>query len=258
VRVHPVDPTAATVVGRPVPGAEYWLCEGEAGTCAPPTVAVVLVDVLGVPLHSNAELKVRALSLELIGFDLHPGRVPGADGTGPAQGWTGMSAPDVAALCRSYGVQVEVGQGGIAELADRLVAGDVVVVVLETEQLRAKAADGTLPGLGLESTHALLLTGLDEAAGLVYLNSPVDPGGTGIAIPLAQFAAAWAAAGHPLLRADLPEHGGLSGWPRSAPSADPWAGLGETVDIDELTGPVRTRRLTWLPFAFAALVAHPA
>lgn len=258
-----VDPTAVTVAGRPVADASYWLCQGGPGVCAPAMVAIVLAEVLGVPLHSNAEVKVRALSLDLIGFDLHPARVPGAEGPGPRQGWTGMSAADVAALCRSYGVALDVRSATPSELATRLDDGAAVVVALDTEQLRVGACDGTLPGLGLQGHHALVLTGLDATAGLAYLNSPVDPAGTGVVIPLDQFAGAWAQAGNAVLETDLPDGGaGLGSWsPGQVAPADPWAGLPETVDVAALVagtaGKRARRRLLWLPFPFLARTADP-
>jgi hypothetical protein len=251
------------VAGAPVPAAEYWACTGHAGAFGPPAVALVLADVFGVGLHSHAEVKVRALSLDLIAFDLHPGRVPGAGGRGPEHGWTGLSAPDVAALCASYGVALEPVAAGPDDLAAHLRAGDAVLVCVDGEALRGGPATGPtlLGGAGLDALHALALTGLDAAGGLVYLNNPADPAGTGLVLPLAEFAAAWAEAGGTALRAPLPRGSALAdlgtwAFAGAAGGPDPWAGLADTVVLaPPEPGP---RRLVWLPFSYVLTAASPA
>ncbi|MBM9468654.1 C39 family peptidase [Nakamurella leprariae] len=272
-----VDPAADTVSGDPLQDDDYWLFQGAGqGTCAPTSVAMVLADVLGVPVGSNQEVVDRALELGLIEYD-------------PEQyqefnGWSGMDDRQIMALAESYGLDVHLRYGDIDDLADALDAGHAVMAAVDAHEIWSVIDDDLDPDdAGIDENHELVVTGIDRTNGLVYLNdSGREHGGT-IAIPLEQFADAWADSGNSMIVTDLPEDQAAAGVvaelsvpgaepgtadqsaavaaPTAIPAAVPAAASPIPVDLDAISagaGPIEgvdsfpegVVRLLILPFTF--------
>lgn len=258
--VEPVDPDSVTVdldsptlVGDVAADSEFYLWQGYAGTCAPTSVAMMLADVLNMPQASNEAVVQRALDADppLITYDAS---LPSEEA------WSGMTTPQIVALCELYGLDVEVSSGTIEDLTAALAAGKSVQVGVDSHEISDGEDDAE--DFGLENNHALVVTGIDEANGVVYLNNPNSEGGEGTTvIPLDQFRDAWADSGNELITTVLPED--LAAGELTATAyedlrpLDPATGPGEPllVPADEAATGLQPRSAAGeesllLPFAF--------
>jgi len=188
-----VDPSSAAMVGSPAADMEYWLYQGDGqGTCAPTAVAMMLADVVGVPVESSDDVVDRALALQLISRD-------------PVSGeWSGMDAEQTAQLAESYGLDVSVRHGEIEDLEAYLAAGHAIIAGVDADEIWSPGDDDLLDN-GAGQDHALVVTGIDMENQLVYLNDSGKPDGRGEVIPLSQFEDAWADSGNTMVVTDKTE-----------------------------------------------------
>jgi hypothetical protein len=188
-----VDPAADTVIGNPEVDAEYWLYQGDGnGTCAPTSVAMILSDVLNVALPSDAIIQ-RALELGVLTFD------PSKEGI---DAWSGMNDAGIITLAESFGLDVNLRYGDIEDLANYLGAGHAITVGIDADEVWYGEDDETDSGMG--GNHQVVVTGIDLTNGVVYLNDSGTPDGQASAIPLDQFADAWADCSNSMIVTDLP------------------------------------------------------
>ena len=155
--------------GDPMADVPYHQAQVGPNDCLPTSVAMVLTEVLGneVPQGDVVDL---ANELGLLAE-------------------TGMSAEGGVQLLEHYGVDAEVGSGTMDDLRASLDAGDQVIIGLDSDDLYGQGdapfADDMVAG------HAVVITGIDDEAGLVYINDPGFPDGAGVAISIEAFEDAW-------------------------------------------------------------------
>jgi hypothetical protein len=182
--------------GTPGTDEQYWLYQGNAGTCAPTSVAMVIADITGVPLPSNESVVERALDLGLISFE---------EGADVDQAWSGMTDSEIIKLIESYGVDVTLTHDNtLDDLTAALDEGHAVMVGVDADEVWYGTEDDASDG-GHGVDHELVVTGVDTENGLVYLNDPALPDGAGVVVPLEQFMDAWADDNYGMITTDLPE-----------------------------------------------------
>lgn len=158
------------VHGEPMAEIPYHQAQVGPNDCLPTSVAMVLTEITGAEVP-QAELVDLANELGLLGPD-------------------GMAMGDGVVLLEHYGVDAEVTTGTMDELRTMLDNGTEVIIGLDADDLYGEGdapfADDFVSG------HAVVITGIDDEAGLVYINDPGLPDGAGVAVPIADFEDAWA------------------------------------------------------------------
>src|SRR5690606_5770719 len=137
--------------------------------CLPTSVSMVLTEITGSEVPQG-ELVDLANELELLGPD-------------------GMTIEGGVQLLEHYGVDAEATTGSVDDLRTMLDEGRPVIIGLDADDLYG-AGDGPFES-DLVSGHAVVITGIDDEAGVVYINDPGFPDGAGVAIPLEDFEDAW-------------------------------------------------------------------
>lgn len=179
----PTDPFATDddgVHGEPMEDITYHQAQAGSNDCLPTSVAMVLSEVTGeeVPASEVVDL---AQELDLLGP-------------------TGMSIEGGLALLDHYDVDASVETGSLDDLRAMLDADRPVIIGLDSDDLYGQGdapfSDDFVAG------HAVVITGIDDEQGLVYINDPGFPDGAGVAIPIEQFEDAWTDADHQMIVAD--------------------------------------------------------
>lgn len=165
------------VHGDPMGEMEYHQAQVGPNDCLPTSVAMVLTEVLGdeVPQGDVVDL---ANEMGLLGP-------------------TGMSIDGGVQLLEHYGVDAEASSGTMDDLRASLDSGDDVIIGLDADDLYGQ---GDAPFADdLVSGHAVVITGIDDEAGVVYINDPGFPDGAGVAISIETFEDAWQDADHSMI-----------------------------------------------------------
>jgi len=169
------------VHGDPMAEIPYHQAQVSSNDCLPTSVAMVLTEALGedVPQGDVVDL---ANELGLLGPD-------------------GMTLEGGLQLLDHYGVEAEVETGSVDDLRAMLDAGKPVIIGLDSDDLYGVGdepfADDLVAG------HAVVITGIDDEAGLIYINDPGFPDGAGVAISIEEFEDAWADADNTMIVADV-------------------------------------------------------
>ena len=220
----PADPFETDddgVHGEPMTDIEYHQAQVGPNDCLPTSVAMVLTEVLGdeVPQGDVVDL---ANELGILGP-------------------TGMSIEGGVQLLEHWDVDASVETGSMDDLRAMLDADKPVIIGLDSDDLYGQGdapfADDFVAG------HAVVITGIDDEQGLVYINDPGFPDGAGVAIPIEQFEDAWTDADHQMIAveaggSDLTTTAGDAGADAEAGSAGNVdaadhgsGGLGRLVDL---------------------------
>ncbi len=169
------------VHGQPMAEIPYHQAQVGPNDCLPTSVAMVLSEATGTTIP-QADLVDLAEGLGVLGPD-------------------GMSLEGGVQLLDHYGVDAEVQTGSLDDLRTLLDQGTPVIIGLDADDLYGM---GDQPfSDDIVSGHAVVITGIDDEAGLVYLNDPGFPDGAGVAVPLDDFEDAWVDGGNSMIVADL-------------------------------------------------------
>ena len=175
------------VHGDPMAEIPYHQAQIGPNDCLPTSVAMIVTEITGDALPQDDVVDV-ANELGLLGPD-------------------GMSVDGGVQLLEHYGVEAEVQTGSVDDLRAMLDAGKPVIIGLDSDDLYG-AGDSPFAD-DLVTGHAVVITGIDDEAGLVYINDPGLPDGAGVAIPLTEFEDAWADADNTMIVADHPDGAGV-------------------------------------------------
>ena len=196
------DPAGGTgnpddlVVGDPEGEAPYWFEQAADGWCGPASVAEIVAQASG-------STNLQATELEVVGRAEQLGLLTHTGGDVTA-GWSGMQPADIATLLQSFGVPAAEGNGSISDLEQALAGGDRVVAAVDSTTIWDAEGAETVADPG-QADHALVVTGIDETQGLVYLNDPGRPGGAETTVSLAVFEQAWHTSGNAMVVAGVPD-----------------------------------------------------
>ncbi|MFN8021083.1 MAG: C39 family peptidase [Acidimicrobiales bacterium] len=174
------DDTDDGVHGDPMAEVPYHQAQVGPNDCLPTSVAMVLSEATGVEVPQGDVVDL-ANQLGLLGP-------------------TGMSLEGGVALLDHWGVDADVRTGTIDDLRTLLDQGTPVIIGLDADDLYGQ---GDQPFADdLTSGHAVVITGIDDEAGVVYVNDPGFPDGAGVAVSISEFEDAWVDSGNSMIVAD--------------------------------------------------------
>jgi len=210
------------VHGDPMAEIPYHQAQVGSNDCLPTSVAMVLSEITGedVPQGDVVDL---ANELQLLGP-------------------TGMSIEGGIALLDHYGVDAEVETGTIDELRTMLDNGDQIIIGLDSDDLYG-AGDQPFDD-DLVAGHAVVITGIDDEAGVVYINDPGFPDGAGVAISIDAFEDAWTDADHSMIVAEGDSTDDATAGSAGNESGEPFGGSSDDDDgiLDSIA------RIVLMPF----------
>ncbi|MDZ4826378.1 MAG: C39 family peptidase [Actinomycetota bacterium] len=176
----PEPPIDDGVHGDPLDDIVYHQAQPGPVACVPTSIAMVLSELSG----------------ETVAADLVVTRAEEMNVLTP----TGMSPEDGVRLLEDFDVDAKLERGEVDDLRAALDAGHNVIVGLDATDLYAGGGGFTDPGM--QTGHAVVITGIDDNTGAVYINDPGFPDGAGVQIALAAFEDAWADSDHAMITAN--------------------------------------------------------
>lgn len=182
-------PAGDALHGDPVAEAELWFEQAENGFCVPASVAMIVAEFTGAD-------GAAALEDDTVGAAVELGLLTGGPGD-----WSGLTADQAEVLLEHFGVEAHVETGSADALRQYLDEGRSVMVGVDSDEVWYPAVDDdTAADAGPD--HAVVVTGVDDEAGVVYLNDPGSPDGRGWTMSLADFEDAWADGGNQMVVTD--------------------------------------------------------
>lgn len=190
---HPQgDPDGTSLVGDPFGEADLWFEQAVNGTCAPATVAQIVSEYTG--QEFTDEQQFVDMAIDSGAMEVLP------DGT-----TSGMYAHDIVTLLNDSGVPADLEDGlGVDDLKGFLADDVGVAVMVDADEYwnpmygMPEEAEDDMPN------HIVLVTGVDEEAGVVYINDTGTPDGEALAVPMDYFLDAWEDSGSQAVVCDEP------------------------------------------------------
>ncbi|GAA1739753.1 C39 family peptidase [Aeromicrobium alkaliterrae] len=177
---HPQgDPSSTGLVGDPFGDAELWFEQAVNGTCGPSAIAQIVSEYTGETFANEEEFANWAIDNGVM--EVLP------DGT-----TTGMYADDIVDMLEAHGVPAELEQGLEIQDLKEMLADDVGVAVMVDADEYWGPMYGYDPGPEDNAiNHIVMVTGIDEDKGVVYVNDTGTPDGEAMEIPIEYFEDAW-------------------------------------------------------------------
>ena len=192
------DAATGTMYGDPAAAAKWWHHQ-QYDDCVLMSSADVVGQMTGKEPSERAIIKVAQETPSTA----HPGSiyVKPADKKNPNSGM-GTSLMDVPQLLAQYGVDAKWTDAddaarsgiptGMEELEQFLGSGHKVIVSLNAEMIWHQPIESKDRNGNPQPDHAVVVTGVDTANGIVHLNDSGNPKGRDEQIPIALFVKAWA------------------------------------------------------------------
>jgi len=201
--------------GDPMAEIPYHQAQAGNNDCLPTSIAMVLSEATGTDVPASDVVDL-ANQLGVLGE-------------------TGMSMDDGLALLEHWGVDAQVETGSLDELRTLLDADTPVIIGLDADDLYG-TGDSPFSD-DLVSGHAVVITGIDDEAGLVYINDPGFPDGAGVAISISEFEDAWTDADHTMIVAEADGDGTTDAGDDAGDDAVTSAGsAGNTDSVEDVQG----------------------
>jgi hypothetical protein len=193
----PADAAWGTTYGDPAAAAKWWRYQ-KYDDCVVMSSADVVGQVTGKEPSERAIIK----KAESTPSTVHPGSiyVKPADTKNPNSGM-GTSVADVPTLLAQYKVDSVISDrdyaaktgipSGIAGIEQQLGAGHTVIVSLNAEMIWHQPVEETDEYGNPRADHAVVVTGVDTANGVVHLNDSGTRKGRDEQIPMELFIQAW-------------------------------------------------------------------
>jgi hypothetical protein len=173
-----------TIVGDPFGASDYWFNQAWNGSCVPASIAQVISVYTG---EQFTDLDLIDAVNAVGGWSVGPDGVPGM-------------TPDAAEEVFDYlGIPADSTHSDLDELTGWLAEGRGVVVFVDADEIWGGADDGVAD----DYDHAVVITGIDSEAGLVYLSDTGTPDGNLETVPLEVFLGAWEDSGNAVVSVDM-------------------------------------------------------
>ncbi|KZS69505.1 hypothetical protein A4G27_06295 [Mycobacterium kansasii] len=194
----PADAAMGTMYGAPAAAAKWWRYQ-KYDDCVIMSSADVIGQITGKEPSERAIVKVAQSTPSTV----HPGSIyiKPADPSNPNSGM-GTSMWDVPALLAHYGVDAKVTDTddapqtgiptGMEALEQYLGGGHKVIVSLNAEMIWGQPIENKDSDGNPRSDHAVVVTGVDTANGIVHLNDSGTKQGRDEQVPMETFIKAWA------------------------------------------------------------------
>ncbi|KAA1245154.1 hypothetical protein F0Q45_24410 [Mycobacterium simiae] len=193
----PADAASGTMYGDPVAAAKWWRYQ-KYDDCVIMSSADVVGQITDKEPSEKAIIKVAQSTPSTV----HPGSiyVKPADTKNPNSGM-GTSMWDVPTLLEHYGVHAKVTDTddaaqtgiptGMEALEQYLGGGHAVIVSVNAEMIWGQPVEETNSDGSPRSDHAVVVTGVDTASGIVHLNDSGNQQGRDEQVPMEIFVKAW-------------------------------------------------------------------
>jgi hypothetical protein len=194
----PADAASGTMYGDPTAAAQWWRHQ-QYDDCVIMSSADVVGQITGKEPSEGAIIKVAQSTPSVA----HPGSiyVKPASIKNPNSGM-GTSALDIPVLLAHYGVNAALTDSdhaprtgiptGMESLERQLGAGHKAIVMLNAELIWHQPVDNKDKSGNPRADHAVVVTGVDAAEGVVHLNDSGNPKGRDEQIPMDLFVRSWA------------------------------------------------------------------
>lgn len=194
----PANAAEGTMHGDPAAAAKYWH-EQKFDDC----VLMASADVIGQVTGKEPSERVIIKVAQMTPSSVHPGSIytKPADTKNPNSGM-GTSVADIPTLLEHYGVDVVLTDldnaptngvlTGMEALENYLDSGHAVIVSVNAELIWGQPVEEKNEDGRARSDHAVVVTGVDTANGIVHLNDSGSHKGRDEQIPIALFMQAWA------------------------------------------------------------------
>ncbi|MCV7444206.1 hypothetical protein H7K33_18385 [Mycobacterium paraense] len=185
-----------TLYGNPAAAAAFWRYQGYDDDCVEMAVADVVGELTGRQPSEQAIVRLAQSTPSTV----HAGpvytkpkkRKPGS----------GTSFDDEPALLAHYGIRAAStdkasaakagAPEGLTALEQDLAKGRKVIVGVNSELIWREPVEDKTPDGRPEANHAVVVTGIDTAAGVVHLNDSGSEQGRDEQVPIDVFAQSWA------------------------------------------------------------------
>lgn len=210
---------------------EHWFEQAQNGTCVPASVAQIVSEYSGLEVTTEAAFVDYAVSVGLYG----DGGIEG-----------GMTAEAAVELLAAADVPAHAAAGTLDSLESAVEGGYGVMIAVDSGEYWYPTDEAVEEASGQDvgADHCVVISEVDQDAGLVYLSDPGTPDGNQLAVPIEQFEQAWAESGNTMIVCDEPSPNldGQSfldgpsvdavGWqtPQGTPSAPPPPGFEDLAD----------------------------
>jgi hypothetical protein len=195
-----------TLYGDPTAAARFWRYQELDDDCVPMAVA----DVVGQLTGDQPSEQAIVAQAESTPSTVHKG--PIYTKPGKHKGGDGTSFADEPALLAHYGIHAvnsyhEDGPKGGAPtpmdvLEQALATGRKVIVGVNAELIWGKPAKDKAASGRPEANHAVVVTGIDSATGVVHLNDSGSTRGRDEQVPIDVFVRSWASSGDQMTATD--------------------------------------------------------
>ncbi|MCV7379383.1 hypothetical protein BST11_05055 [Mycobacterium alsense] len=185
-----------TLYGNPAAAAPFWRYQGYDDDCVEMAVADVVGELTGRQPSERDVVKLAQTTPSTV----HPGPVyvkPKKHTAG-----AGTSFDDEPLLLAHYGIHAVATDEeraaksgvptGMTELERDLAQGRKVIAGVNSEVIWEEPVEDKTPDGRPEANHAVVVTGVDTAAGVVYLNDSGSEDGRSERVPIDVFARSWA------------------------------------------------------------------
>jgi hypothetical protein len=183
------DAASGTMYGDPTAAAKWWRHQ-QYDDCVLMSTADVVGQMTG---KEPSERAVIALA-QSTPSSTHPGSiyVKPANEKNPNSGM-GTSVLDIPTLLAHYGIDAKMTDAADMEELERFLGGGhKVIVSVNAEMIWHKPVEEKDRDGNPRSDHAVVVTGVDTANGVVHLNDSGTPKGRDEQIPMELFAKSWA------------------------------------------------------------------
>lgn len=215
----------STLYGDPAAAARFWRYQEYDDDCVPMAVADVVGQLTG---DQPSEQAIVAVA-ESIPSTIRNGPIY----TRPVKHKVGegTSFPDEPVLLAHYGIHAvnsyrddgpkSGAPTGMDALEQALAKGRKVIVGLNAELIWRRPVKDKNPNGGPKANHAVVVTGIDTAAGIVHLNDSGSTTGRDEQVPINVFVRSWASSGDQMTVSDLAASPNVTatGPPQPSPSS---------------------------------------
>lgn len=175
-------PSGGRLYGNPTAAAPYWRYQAYEDDCVEMATADVIGQLTG---HEPTEQAIIGVA-QSTRSTVHPGPIYTKPASKSKAG-SGTSFADEPALLAHYGIHAVSKTGGMGALEQALAAGHKVMAGVNAELIWGEAVKGKP-----RANHAVVVTGVDTAAGIVHLNDSGSKHGRDERVPIDVFVRSWA------------------------------------------------------------------
>lgn len=171
--------------------SEHWFTQAVNGTCVPSSVAQIVAEYTGITFTDESVF---------VQYAAEQGFFANGDIS------AGMTAQAGAAILEAAGIPAEVDYGSIGELSALLDEGYGVMLAVDSGNYWTPDQElfDEMTGRDAGADHCVVVTEIDEHAGVVYLSDTGLEGGNQLQVPIERFEEAWAESNNQMIHCDSP------------------------------------------------------